>query len=380
MLASCASRIFLGNALRYCCHYKPSISMVHLRHISRRPLPASDQDREVASTAQNYEPNDMDKSNQQQQQKTGSRQSVLIGSHYFNAIASELDTVVFDGDGVLWLGGNVVSGSPEFVHKLFNQGKQVVILTNNATVSRKMHAERLKQWGYDDRLTTANIVNSAAIAANLLEGFKAQGKQVYLIGTQGIRDELDQLGVQYFGHGADVIDQSDAVQKAANTDDTFVFDIVLEKNVGAVLVSYEKYFNYLKLLKATNYLRDRNCLFIATNEDETVPGPNPDLVIPDAGPLVAAIRCASGRQPIVVGKPHRPAFDFLYRKWRLNPARTLMIGDRTNTDVKFGRDHGMKTLMVLSGCHTVQDITIARDSGKDDQVPDFYCSSLGTLL
>lgn len=44
-------------------------------------------------------------------------------------------------------------------------------------------------------------------------------------------------------------------------------------------------------------------MFIATNDDETCPGPKKGVVIPDAGPLVAAVKCAASREPLVVGKP-----------------------------------------------------------------------------
>lgn len=116
------------------------------------------------------------------------------------------------------------------------------------------------------------------------------------------------------------------------------------ENVGAVLVGYEKHFNYTKLMKAANYLvGNPNCFFLATNEDETFPGPNPSVTIPDAGnfsdsyalstdyssgPIVAAIRVACGREPITMGKPNSPAFEYISRKWKIDPSQTLMIGDR----------------------------------------------------
>lgn len=75
-------------------------------------------------------------------------------------------------------------------------------------------------------------------------------------------------------------------------------------------------------------LQEEDCLFVATNEDETCPGPNPNTVIPDAGPLVAAVKSASGREPLVVGKPNTPAFDYIERRWSIDPERTMMIGDR----------------------------------------------------
>jgi len=137
---------------------------------------------------------------------------------------------------------------------------------------------------------------------------------------------------------------------------------------------------------------------LATNEDETCPGPNPETIIPDAGPLVAAVKTACGREPLTVGKPNTPAFDYICRRWgvdSIDPQRTLMVGDRVNTDVKFGRDHGLRTLLVLSGCHGVRriffelkkfnflkldDIEDGILQSREDLVPEFYADSLGALI
>ena len=55
------------------------------------------------------------------------------------------------------------------------------------------------------------------------------------------------------------------------------------------------------------------------------------------------------------------------------------IDYRTNTDVKFGRDHGLKTLLVLSGCHSMEDVLENQSSGRDDMVPDYYAACLGAV-
>lgn len=185
---------------------------------------------------------------------------------------------------------------------------------------------------------------------------------------------MDELGIEYFGHGPDLQDGDDT---------TFLLDIDLEVDpteVGAVVVGYDKHFNYHKLMKAANYLQQPHCLFLATNEDETCPGSKPHIVIPDAGPLVAAVRCASGREPTVMGKPYTPAYDYIKRQWNIDPERTMIIGDRTNTDVKFGRDHGLKTMLVLSGCHQLDNIMANRLNERFDMVPSYYATSLGALV
>ncbi|GMS78456.1 hypothetical protein PENTCL1PPCAC_631, partial [Pristionchus entomophagus] len=299
-----------------------------------------------------------------------------LNADKFIETINDIDTFIFDADGVLWLGDAALPGSSRTIELLLRLKKRVIVLTNNATKSRECYAKKLSKLGFPAQLNKESLVNPAAVVAEVLalSGMQNSGKKVYLIGAQGVRDELDAVGIEYFGFGPEPEDLSDG--------SAFMFDIDLEipsEDVGAVVVGYEKHFNYHKLMKAAIYLQESDCLFIATNEDETCPGPNPNFVTPDAGPLVAAVRCASGRDPITVGKPNKPAFDYICRRWKIDPNRTMMVGDRTNTDVMFGRDHGLKTLLVLSGCHQLEDIMENHLLGKDNMVPDFFAESLGAL-
>jgi phosphoglycolate phosphatase len=298
----------------------------------------------------------------------------------FKKVLKEIDTFIFDADGVLWLGESGIPGSRQFIDFLLSLDKQVIVLTNNATKSREVYAKKLAKLGYDRSINKETIVNPAAVVADYLSqsGFPENQKKVYLIGGQGVKDELKELGIPYFGTGFDPVDE-----QLASKGQAFLYDIELEEDhdmVGAVVVGYEKYFNYLKLMKAANYLQDSECLFLGTNEDETCPGPNDRVVIPDAGPLLAAVKVASGREPTVVGKPNSPAFDYIRRRWSIDPRRTMMIGDRTNTDVKFGKDHGMRTMLVLSGCHQVEDVVENQLKNRHDMVPDLYALNLGSLV
>jgi len=301
----------------------------------------------------------------------------MITHENFSEVLTEVDTFIFDADGVLWLGEDAIPGSPELVDYLLSLNKRVIVLTNNATKSRAVYGKKLASLGYSERITK-NIVNPAAVVADTLyrSGITNLRKKVYLIGSQGVKDELTNMGIEYFGDGPDPIERQPDERP-------FIYDLQLDEKherVGAVVVGYEKHFNYHKLMKAANYLQTEECLFIATNNDETCPGPNPNTIIPDAGPLVAAVKTAAGREPMIVGKPNTPAFEYICRRWEIDPERTIMIGDRTNTDVKFGRDHGLRTMLVLSGCHQVEDIIENQLNERDDMVPDYYAECLGALL
>lgn len=48
--------------------------------------------------------------------------------------------------------------------------------------------------------------------------------------------------------------------------------------------------------------------------------------------------------------------------------------------MKFGRDHGLRTMLVLSGCHQVDDIVENQLNDRQDMVPDYYAPCLGHLV
>ncbi|KAF7636618.1 hypothetical protein Mgra_00004015 [Meloidogyne graminicola] len=182
---------------------------------------------------------------------------------------------------------------------------------------------------------THNVVNPAAVIADLIHrsDLKCKGKKVYLIGSHCLKYELDVLNIDYFCDGTDL----EGIQPASNSQ-AFKLEEQSE-SLGAVVVGFDRYFSFLKLMKAANYLKNEDCLFFATTEEETCPFPN--LTTIGAAPLVAAVKTASGREPLIVGKSSAPAFEYICRRWgvdSIDPRRTLMIGDRVNTDVKFGRD------------------------------------------
>ncbi|XP_077864453.1 glycerol-3-phosphate phosphatase-like [Saccoglossus kowalevskii] len=136
------------------------------------------------------------------------------------------------------------------------------------------------------------IVCPAFTAASYLKYcLKFTGK-VYLVGSKGMADELDLMDIQYVGEGPDPATSLDIDEWKA---------LSIDKEVKAVLVGFDEHFSYIKLIKASTYLSDPGCVFIATNQDEKFPVTG-DIVIPDVGVLVSAVGTAVQRQPVVVGK------------------------------------------------------------------------------
>lgn len=272
--------------------------------------------------------------------------------------------------GVLWVHNNPIDGSPAVINRLKELGKQVFFVTNNSTKTRQEFAAKAAQLQFD--ITEPNIVSTAFVAAKYLQRLQFD-KTVYVIGSTGITRELDAVGIAHTGTGPDVLEGTflDLLDGRWTPD----------PQVGAVIVGFDEHISFPKLYKAATYLDRPGCLFIATNTDERFPMPS--SVIPGTGSIVSAVQVAAGRAPLVMGKPNPLVCDALRVDHTIVPERTLMIGDRCNTDILLGTNCGFQTLLVGTGIHGLADVAgwLANDSADDKRlVPDSYVPKLGDLL
>lgn len=256
------------------------------------------------------------------------------------------------------------------MNKFKEQGKGVFFVTNNSTKTRAEFAEKGQSMGFN--ITTEEIVSPSFMAAQYLQS-RGFNKEVYIIGSNGIAKELDAVNIPHYGVGPE--ENSENIQKFLQD------EFKMKPEVGAVIVGFDEYFNFKKMVRACSYLDRPGTLFIATNTDERFPTPH--WIIPGTGSLVKAVETAAERTATVMGKPHAHARDILVDKFHINPERTLMIGDRCNTDILFGTNCGFKTLLVETGIHKESDVREWQESGDPEQlklVPDFILPSLTDLL
>lgn len=221
-------------------------------------------------------------------------------------------------------------------------------------------------------ITQEGIISTAHATAAYLK-HRNFNKRVYVIGSEGITQELDKVGIEHTEIGPDPMQGS--------LGDFMSKHLRLEQNIGAVVVGFDEHFSFPKMTKAASYLSDPNCLFIATNTDERFPMPT--LVVPGSGSFVSAIQTCAERKPIVIGKPNPAICEQLVKNKTINPARTLMIGDRANTDILLGYNCGFQTLLVGSGIHQLSDVDQwkkSRDPEDKKLIPDVYLPKLGDLL
>nr|XP_058960703.1 glycerol-3-phosphate phosphatase-like [Pocillopora verrucosa] len=286
---------------------------------------------------------------------------LLEGTGARNFIAS-IDTFIFDCDGVLWNEAGPLDGVVEVLQELRRLGKRVFFATNNSSKSRMAYLKKFEKFGivaYEEEI----YGTAYAVAYYLKEILKFE-KKVFTIGTTGMVEELDAMNIQHTGSGVGWI----------------IF--TLDPEVGAVICGFDEHFSFHKLIKAASYLAKDSCLFIATNLDDRFPFNQNGVVIPGTGCLVISVEAAARRKAKVIGKPERVMFECIQSRHAIDPSKTCMIGDRLNTDIMFGNNCGLRTVLVLTGISSLKDVENVQTSVSPDNmnlVPDFYMPSLESL-
>merc|ERR1719223_1041452 len=278
-------------------------------------------------------------------------------------LMDETDVFICDCDGVIWRGDSLIDGIPETLEKLRAAGKKMYFVTNNSTKSRAGYKKKFDSLGLD--IPAEEIFSSSFAAAAYLEQtkFKESGKKAYIIGEVGIGDALDLIDVPYIGGPADSDKQPNMGPGGK---------LEVDPDVGAVVVGFDRNVNYRKIQSAQLCINENpGCQFIATNLDAVTH-------LTDAqewagnGSMVGAIKGCTGQEPIVVGKPGPLMIDYIVDKYSIERSRICMVGDRLDTDVLFGQNNGLQSVLVLSGVTSEEKLL----SDENTINPDFYCGSI----
>ncbi|KAL4185769.1 hypothetical protein AMTRI_Chr10g232320 [Amborella trichopoda] len=289
----------------------------------------------------------------------------FLSSQNAEFLINSVDAFLFDCDGVIWKGDTLIDGVPETLEMLRSKGKKLVFVTNNSTKSRKQYAKKFQTFGIS--VNEEEIFSSSFAAAAYLKSINfPKEKKVYVIGEEGILEELELVGYTCLGGPEDG-------NKRIQLNSNFFFEH--DKDVGAVVVGLDQYINYYKLQYGTLCIRENSgCLFIATNRDAI--GHLTSQEWPGAGTMVAAICGSTQKEPIVVGKPSTFMMDFLLERFQIDTPKMCMVGDRLDTDILFGKNAGCKTLLVFSGVTTTSDLQGPTNSIQ----PDYYTSTVSDLM
>lgn len=247
-----------------------------------------------------------------------------------------------DLDGTVYLGETLLPGAARAITALRGAGRPVVFLSNNPLRSREEYAAKLTRLGIPT--TMDEVVNSSYVLVRHLL-VTASGARLFVIGEASVRQELTQAGFPL-------------------TEDPRAVDFVI--------ACFDRTFDYRKLQIAFDAIR-AGARFIATNRDAYCP--TPDGGLPDCGAIIAAIEACTGhRVEEVVGKPSAIMGRVLSERLGVPPTKSLIAGDRLETDVAMGRASGMATAVVLTGV-TTREAALAADPP-----PDFILERIDQLL
>lgn len=252
------------------------------------------------------------------------------------------DGVLLDLDGVVYTGPSAIDGAIEALDRLVLEGKSLAYVTNNASRSSEEVAAHLRNLGAT--ATAGQVFGSALAGAELLAGEVAAGATVLVVGSQILADSVRAQGLVVVPTSADL--------------------------PAAVIQGFSPSLGWKDLAEAS-YAVAAGAIWVATNMDMTLPQERG--FAPGNGSLVAAVAAATGKRPLVAGKPEAALFETAARHSGIE--RALVIGDRLDTDILGGNRAGMATALVLTGVDSVQTALAACVNER----PKYLIRSLGEL-
>jgi HAD superfamily hydrolase (TIGR01450 family) len=226
-------------------------------------------------------------------------------------IAERFDAFLFDLDGVVYLGDELLPGSEEALARLREAGKEVRFLTNDPRPTRAQVRRRLAGMGVEvgaDEMITSGWATAGYLLQNGVES-------AYVIGSRGLASEISMVGVE-------VVDKGPC---------------------EAVVVGSDEHVSYSHIRQASRYIFE-GARFVATNADGSFPSPKGPL--PGTGAIVEAVRVTTDEKPIVIGKPFPPMYDTALKGLSTARERTVMVGDTLESDIAGANSAGISGVLV----------------------------------
>ena len=250
----------------------------------------------------------------------------------------EIDNIaglIIDMDGVLWHGNKPIQGLMAFFSTLREIGLPFVLATNNASLTQQQYIDKLAKMGID--VAADEILTSSMATASYLEAHQPNDKKrVFVIGEAGLREPL-------IAHGFTLTDLYEVNQHDQ------------PDKVGADLVvsGLDRQLSWDKLATATLNIK-QGAAFFATNADTTLPTELGDVM--GNGGTIAALEAATGVKAVSIGKPEPILYQQALSILGTSLEQTIAIGDRLNTDILGAVNAGIRSILVLSGISTQQEL------------------------
>src|SRR6187200_1637011 len=232
-----------------------------------------------------------------------------------------IETWLTDMDGVLVHEEDPISGGTEFIEALKESGRKFLLLTNNSIFTPRDLRARLLRSGID--VPEDTIWTSALATADFLRD-QRPGGSAYVVGEAGLTTALHDIGYVMTDHDPDY-----------------------------VVLGETRTYSFEAITRAIRLI-DSGARFLATNPD--VSGPSQQGLLPACGSVAALISTATGRQPYFIGKPNPLMMRSALNRLEAHSETTVMVGDRMDTDIISGLEAGLRTVLVLTGSTSREQI------------------------
>lgn len=248
--------------------------------------------------------------------------------------------VVLDMDGTLYKGTRLFAQTVPFLERLRDLGIGRTFLTNNTSRSKTEYVTKLRQMGIDAQIE--EIYTPAESVFAYLRTHLPKVNRIAILGTPSLMQEFAEAG--------------------------FIDDW---NTPEAVVVGFDTTLTYERLCRAAYWI-SCGLPFLATHPDLVCPTDLQTILV-DCGAICACIAAATGKTPMVFGKPNPSILLELRDRLQLKLEEMLMVGDRIYTDMKMAQEAGVPAALVLTGEAGIEQL--------NDLVlkPDFILDDVGQL-
>lgn len=269
-------------------------------------------------------------------------------------LKENFDVFVFDIYGVIWDGKKVIPGYDEVMELLVQVGKFVAIMSNSTALSsaqEKVYAAR----GFVKGKHYHRLVTSGDVAEETFAKDKRK------------------LKFYQFGRPSKVLFERSGYEELASPEEAdFVYAGVPQTWEGDY---WKDYLTMDPFVEELEYLVELNKPLVCANPDcRAFENQYEEPVVRQGS--VAEIYEKLGGKVIYFGKPYRNIYEFVFKNDTTPRNRMLMVGDTLETDIKGGRDYGMKTALTQTGIavlkmHEAGEADLRTYAQNIGIVPDF---------
>ncbi|WP_337872439.1 HAD-IIA family hydrolase [Ignavibacterium sp.] len=248
---------------------------------------------------------------------------------------------IFDLDGTIYRGYKIIERAAETINHLTEIGKKIIFVSNKTTDTAHDYFIFLRKSGFE--IQENQILTSTIVLKNYLsENFKK--KNFFAIGEKKFLDEMSQINLSY-------------------SED--------ESDIQIVIITLDRTFNYEKLEIAARAI-ENGAKFFAANIDDTCPVESGEVL--DAGSIISALEKRTKRRlELHFGKPSEFMIGEIRKRLNFENDKTLIIGDRLETDIAMGKIMSVDTALVSTGVRNSLN-------GNHNLHPTYQLNSIADLI